>query len=660
MKESLKLLNVESAGFEDVGSASRVMKVDEDILAEAKKISDLTEQESFLRKILEKDPFGYVSSKCYLATLVKNKDPKYACDLILSACQADFLNPNNYLIFAEIAAEHKAWLVARDTLMIVKWLCSDASKDILEKLKSLNTLVLESIKNKVEDNSKDKFWSNKSPDKYSILLKLHNRSKIKKVIDYSFKLLDVFPEDKENYETVIRALSLTQNREAINRFIEYVQKNLSADIASQNLYLGIAYHFLSDFDTSLSYLQEVLKKDVINPNALYYLALNFLIKNDLKNFVSTFNKIIPPPKDYFIALYFISGAISSLEIKTTKFPDQKNISREVTLVIKKLLQNKQDELAHFIIKQFKKLNYYSILEFLQPNLAELFIRDNCFDHAREVLKDCTDFEVYRLNAWMYRLEGKEDLAEEELVKYRKSWIPDKDSGIFPRPVDLNLPDKAPDDIEQIFKFLESAYSQAKEMIHQFSLEYGLNIMTCIETVCQDCCKKTFPAVTYTEYLYMRYWLEKQSEEFKNDIYKKSNEIVNLYRERYKKDPPFVCNESSNIRKEYPYNFTFTCPYLGDNKCNIYEARPFDCRSYGYGTDDGFRHKSCKYFFDQVKAASRLTLERKAINIRSFFEFAKLTDEKLIGRRIVAPIPVWFAQSHEETLKKINNDISKSS
>ena len=36
---------------------------------------------------------------------------------------------------------------------------------------------------------------------------------------------------------------------------------------------------------------------------------------------------------------------------------------------------------------------------------------------------------------------------------------------------------------------------------------------------------------------------------------------------------------------------------------------------------------------------------------SFADFIKLTDEKLIGINVVAPIPVWFAQEHEKTLWK---------
>jgi Fe-S-cluster containining protein len=218
-------------------------------------------------------------------------------------------------------------------------------------------------------------------------------------------------------------------------------------------------------------------------------------------------------------------------------------------------------------------------------------------------------------------------------------------------LDLDLPDEVSNNKEQIFEILEDAFNKTKDYIKQLDLEYGLNGMTCIETGCQDCCTKTFPDVSYTEYLYIYEWLNKQPEDFKNRIYKSSKEVVTLYKKKYGKEPPFLKGET-DIHCEYPMDFTFDCPFLGDNKCNVYEARPFACRAYGYGSRDGIRYKGCNYFYEQFKGATKLTDIRKVISIPSFYKFSRIADEKLIGKRIRAPIPVWFSQSHEEVLEKI--------
>ena len=114
------------------------------------------------------------------------------------------------------------------------------------------------------------------------------------------------------------------------------------------------------------------------------------------------------------------------------------------------------------------------------------------------------------------------------------------------------------------------------------------------------------------------------------------------------------------QKEYPADFVFACPCLRDNKCNVYDVRPFTCRTYAYTIHDGVRYKGCNYFFEQLKGATKLHDIRKVINMASFFDFAGLVDKKLIGMRVIAPIPVWFAQSYDQTLEIIQQQISKKS
>ena len=650
MKKSLELLGVKSSGLEDLPSVLGASKNDDEVFNEAIKINNLVERETYLRKFLEKKSSGYPKSKCLLAELIKMSDLKYACDLIFSLCRNFPSDSNGYLLFGEIAIEHNAWLVAKSALEVVIWICPDEDKDVIKKTKTLLELVLSKITSKEKDNSKNEFWYNKEIDKHWVLQMLYNQSKIKELIEYSFKLLDTFPDDKKNYEVVYKALSLTNNKEAFDRFIDHFKKYLSNDKVNQNLYLGMAYHSLLDFNASNRCFQEVLNIEKINPKALFYLALNHLMQNDLENFVAIYEKIIPPPEPSFTALYFIYIAVLNLKLDQTEFPDQKNISSEVSKMFHKLLIHGQKDLTDFLIKQFKELNYHIILPFLNLYLAEMFIKENQLDKAKELLEVVGDNEAHRLYAWIYRLEGKEDMAEKELVKYRKQWIPEKESGLHCQLVDLNLPDKIPNDTKKIFELVSDAYKQTKDLIQKIDLEYGLNTMTCVETTCQDCCKKTFPYMSYTEYLYLRNWLDTQSEELNKQVYERSIQIVNQYKKKYGKAPHFIPRRTAEMHKEYPSDFTFDCPNLGENKCSVYDARPFTCRAYGYTSQDGIKYKGCNYFFEQLKGATKLNPVRKVINMKSFFDFAKHIDEMLIGNNVLAPIPVWLAQSHEETVK----------
>ncbi len=655
MKESLKLLKVENPGLDELFNPIRKSKTSDDILNEAQAISNLVEREAYLRTILDKDPYGFEKVKHCLADLIKIKDPETACKLVLSASKSAYLDSLNYIKFAEVAMANKAWQVAKEALDVAQWLKQDdVSDEINNKLKTLTILISEKINSKEDDNSNNDFWLNKSPDKYPILLKLYNNGKLEKMYELSFKLIEISPENIRNYDTVLRILSLTNDVVYINKFIEYANRYLSDRKGICCLFLGMAYYLLSNFRKSLDCLSTAKELLPVNQYVLYYLALNYLMLNDMDNFLNVCRKITPASNSWFIAIYFISCALSKLELDKIEFPGQKNISNEIRLIIEKLIQQKQGELVKLIINRFNELEYSLDLPFLMPHLAEIFIESNNIPYAREILENCSDIEVHRLKAWIYRIEGNEKLAEEELAKYRESWIPEKEGGIGLKLMNLELSENLLNkNQEEIFEILEDAYKQTTELSNKLFVEYGLNTMTCVEAKCSECCTKTFPGVTFVEYLYIRTWFEEQSEEYKNKIYTKSKQIVDRYRERFNKEAPFVLSDLKSLKREYPGDFKFDCPYLDNNLCTDHSVRPFACRAYGYSSEDGARYQGCEYYFQQIKGASRLTKTRKAINIESFFRFANKADEKLIGKKILAPLPVWFAQTHEETMEKLN-------
>lgn len=650
MKNSLKLLGVEASSLDEL----KFRKSDAEIVSEALDIEDINEKINFLKEHCGQKVAGNPESKRYLISLIKKDEVELACDLMFSVCTYSPADPRNFLLFAEIAMEHKAWYVAKTALEVVIWLTNEKQLDLKDKAKDYLLNVQEKINSNVEDKTQIGFWRNKPVDKYWILERLYYQGKKEKLIKLGLKLLDMYSNDLSNYDVVHKAFTLTEDKNVLEMLCTYLISSCVLDNENKNLYLGMTYYSMDNFDEALEYIVRAVEINPKNLKAKYYLALILVMLNKLKDFVLLFNKMVPTSEASFIALYFIFCAVSNFKLDEIEFPDQKNISSEVAKIIKKLLNVRNYDLAFYLIGQFKKLNYHVILPFLNLYLADLLIRENMIKEAKELLVNCKDEEVHRLWAWIYRIEGKNDLAEGEMVEFRKRWKPEKDKGITCKPVSLHAPEIVPEGMDEIFKSIKGLFDETKSLTRNIELEYGLNEMTCIETGCQDCCKKTFPYVSYVEYLYLKDYIDKQPENFQKLIYEKSKSIVNKYKELYKKDPPLVLGGREEAEREYPTGFRFDCPCLGDNKCNVYENRPFTCRAYGYGTSDGSRYKGCSYFFEQFKGASKLSAIRRVVDMNSFINYAEKVDIHLIGKHVIAPIPVWFSSTYEENLEKIKS------
>lgn len=649
MKESISILGVNSSGLRELTSALPP-KTDIELYEHALSLNG-DEQIKYLKEALKSKPGSYMKSMGLLIDLVKGSDPEYACDLILCLAQYSPINPTPYYLLASAANANDAFSVAKDLLGTAKWLCHENFKEKIDDVNKLLLEVEESIASEKEDKSDDMFWKNKSTDKYWILERLYYRANTKMVADYSFKLLDEQPDDLRNYESVYKVFSI--DNKGAEEFISYINKsdNLSDEI--KYLYLGLANHNLLNIEDSIHYLEESLKENNTNIQALTYLAVNHLFKNDLQSFFSTFKKIKPTPNPINLALYFIYCSLSKMKLEEEEFPNQKNISSEITKILSKLHEYGYLDNVDFLIKQFIELNYQKVLPNLLPSITEIYIKNNDLEKAKMLLEKSDNNEAYRLYAWIARLEGDEDNAEKLMVKYRRNWLAPKETGIYCKLVDLTLPSEPPDDIQEVFKIISGAYDETRDLIKEIDVEYGLDQMTCVETGCQDCCRYTYPYITYIEYMYIKDWLDNQPDEVKNNIRDTSRKVWKMYRDKYNIDPPFLNKES--IKKHvnaYPKDFIFDCPFLGDNKCNVYFNRPFTCRAYGFGSSEGALYKGCNYFFEQLKSATKLNSVRKVINMKSFFDFAGKVDKKLVGKKVAAPIPVWFAEDHDATVKRL--------
>lgn len=656
MKESLEILGIKASGLDEAREDSLLNKSLSD--AETyKSLKDLSEEEkeTYLKELLEKYPHGHIDSKLLLADIVKEKDLDLAYNMIYSAIISDPTSSKGFYSYAALANMYNAFDIGIKSIEVAEWLSfkTDPSQ-LKESILTLKASLLEEKSSGVPDNSKSKFWYTKALDKEWVLKKIYFESNHKKLIKYCKQLISREEAPKKDFEDAIKALGLIKEETSINEVNEYISKS-SLQEPEKNYLLGLCSYFNSNFIQAKESFLQTIKKDPLNSKVMLYLSLSYLHLRDEANFIRYSQLILPESENIFNASFIISSALSKQPISNTPYPNSKKISEEISLIFESLISEDQYPLTVEIEKNFRDLGFYSIVLYLDLYLAEVFINHNDLQKAKEILASSDHHESHRIKAWIYRIEGNEEASEKELIEYRKNLKANKNTAFNCKLINIDLPEVPPKEIEEQLKLVEYAYKKTKEIITDLEIEYGLNSMTCIETKCQDCCTKTYPFISYIEYMLIRSWLETQDISLKNEISKNSQEIISAFKEKYSTEPEFIIGEAE--KKYYPRDFTFNCPCLGDNKCNIYEVRPFTCRSYAFTSPDGYRFKGCNYFFEQFRSATTLHDYRKILNMQSFTDFSLKIDKEIFGKKVSGPIPLWFAGNHEETMRKVNQRLS---
>ena len=654
MDKSLELLNINSAGVEK----ELDNKNDSEIYDEAVKIEDLSQKVEYLKNCLDKSHKSLNKSRYYLASLIKDSEPKLAFFQFFKVVKNSIFYTDNYLLYASLMIEKKAWVYAKQILEAAIMICPATDEQALSQIKSLLSQVQEKISTNEEDSSTSEFKNIEAiiPNAYWVLEQFYYRDNIKLAAYYPFKLLNFFPNDYKIHKTVFKGLSLIDNPMLYETYISFLNKNNEIGENYKNLYLGLTYYNLSKFEQSIHLLSKISEDDECFEDACVYLSLNYLFKEDIENVSDILEKTKTSIEPLYLAISFISFSILEVKINLPKSPNHNEISLEINRIILKLLRLNKKEYALYVINQLKKINIDSTLPILTLLLAETFIKENMLDIAKELLKECNDPEKHRLISWIYRIEDKSELANKELAEYRSKLLfkKSKNRTIQYQLINIDLPEEIPEDKDEILAVLEDGYSQIKKIKGEIQLEYGINKDTCFEANCHECCTKTFPLVSFTEYLYMRKWLDGQDEQYKNKIYEESIKLVTLFKETYKKEPQFIAVKDTLFQNSYPRDYSFTCPFLVENKCSVYPAQPFICRTFGYSSSnlDGIRFRGCNYFSRQLHSATELSNIRKIINENSCLNFVSELDKKLIDKHILASIPVWFSHSHEEILEII--------
>lgn len=660
MLESLKILNTESSELEKNEYDEDINFTDKQLLKKIKKIKEKNERENYLKTYLaNKDLLHYAESTIYLIRLVKKYNPSLALDFIYRIQNSTSIyEPTIYTLMSEVALEQNAYKRSLEYLECAVLLCSERDKAQKKQIDTLLNKTLSGLKKSTDDSSNDKFWQNKSV-KFSTLLEyLYYQNGIKAAQLYAIKFLNYFPDKLDYYMTIYKILTREKNEEVLNQFESYLRKSKHLNDSLKNLYSGMISFNLNNFDKSIEYLNKVINNEN-NSLAKIYLCKCYIIQENKDSCLKTFQKIIPSPELEYLSLFFIACAFLEINIGKPEIKSNKDISLTMSKFIEQTLTLNKINLLEYLLTQFKKYDYNNLLPELNPYLAEVFIKHNNIPKAKLILSESSHIEKHRLNAWIHRLEGNKYLAEQELTIYRKKVIETTDilsnekHPIY-QLIPINIPDSLPHETNKIMDIVNDVYQQTSKIINDINLEYGTTSSTCLEYRCSECCTKTYPLITYTEYLYLKSWLDKQSEELKNTIRQRSIDFIKSYKEKYGKEPPFIVTDDplKDMSQFYTKSLKFECPNLVDNKCSVYEARPFMCRAYGYTTSVGkISLRGCNFFRVQYKIASILNRVRKLINYSMGQKFFLDADKELIGESVLAPIPVWFAQNYEETVWK---------
>ena len=664
MKESLKIL------LDGKGCNSALDKGNTDsdnfVFEKAKRIKDLKKKQEFLLQYVSSSPDQYKLCCIYYIDLIKKSNPSYAYDLAYKLHKHLVKEPLPHWMIAEIALENKAWIFARKELQTALWLSLDDKQNI-KNTEILLKKVLTKIKSGESDSSNTSYWKNKEIDIIEIFFSMLHSLDGSELLKYGIGLLKTFPENTENLEKVYESLALKNDSGMLLQFKDYLKESSIPD-SLKNLYFGLINYDLSNYTESLDFLSKAKEAKSNYVKAMFYISANHLLMHNIPDFTTIFYKLIEPyssnmslggismsSSPSFTAILILWSIYSETSLtKKWEFQNEKIISKELSRLIKRVIGKWTNEQLNDLTKKLIQNDFLRLLPSFSIYLCEAFIQAKLLPLAKEILNSITDSEIYRLKAWIYRVENNTEMAEKELSKYRASIDFSKTPNIVLESLSINYPKELGHNEEDILNSIKDIYKQTDGLVKELQLEYGINNNTCEENSCADCCKKTFPIITYSEYLYIKKWLENQPKSYQDEIKLKSLEIVNRYMKTYKSEPPFITNEISYINTkvtEYPKEFTCTCPFLKDDKCTVYESRPFMCRAYGYSTIDGASFKGCNYFFFQLMYATKTTNTRKIINFDSFNQFIKEADNKLIETSTSAPIPLWFAYDHRESKTK---------
>ncbi|NQY79478.1 MAG: YkgJ family cysteine cluster protein [Candidatus Caenarcaniphilales bacterium] len=333
---------------------------------------------------------------------------------------------------------------------------------------------------------------------------------------------------------------------------------------------------------------------------------------------------------------------------------------KINIVFSNQIQQALDDFDFFSLKEILPdiTFYYSqyILEFKvtekYDQLAHELLNFEYIDFCDGVenIEQRQEAERVRLLAFYYRVTGDKAKSEEYMMRYRKIMPSDITVDLSPEMRPKSNPSFFPatETLKNWGQVLEEVVTTQKDVLKIT----GLHEDTCAYFNCSDCCNYTSPHMSLTEYLYLKEWAEENDyplEEARERAREIQAEHKTEFGEELKIIDKSIANNSEK-GKENPHGFKYSCPFLVDKRCSIYEARPLLCRGFGLSSDDNLAVKTCNFYLGQYTHNCSRDNERYVYDLRPVQLMATESDRYLSKVRgldkveLKGTIVSWLSQN----------------
>ncbi len=291
------------------------------------------------------------------------------------------------------------------------------------------------------------------------------------------------------------------------------------------------------------------------------------------------------------------------------------------------------EYSSFILRYKIAAKYSEVWEILSPYALEFSAFDLSSNSNKQVFT-AKNLEAIRLLGIYKRLQGDLLGAEHYEFLYHKYFSPDTErrAHLISHANTQGFPSA------EILTNWGSILQECDEIQEAIHKQAGLESSTCEYFSCTDCCKYTFPVMSYTEFLYLKNWLVANNYPL-GELEQRCAEIQSQYESQYGERFKVLDKNlpENNIRGiENPHNFKYTCPFLDNaGRCSCYAARPLLCRGFGLSTDNGISTKSCQYFIKQYDHGANADADRDVYDLRQVQALARASDRHLSASNSVA-------------------------
>lgn len=309
-----------------------------------------------------------------------------------------------------------------------------------------------------------------------------------------------------------------------------------------------------------------------------------------------------------------------------------------------------------VIKTIDLFSLKEALRYIVFYYSQELIKENQSERFQKIEKEllAADFdplEQQRCLAMLYRRTGDETKAETAILKYRELFVPDLER----RSKLKSIGNKKFFSPEKTLENWQQVLDECDEIQNDIEIIAGLYKATCDYFSCSDCCEKTFPIMSYTEYLHLKKYLEVNDYDLQK-IKKASDQIQADHEKQFGSKLKIIDKTKKENQKrgvENPNAYKYRCPFLDEGgRCSCYQARPLLCRGFGLSSDNNISIKTCNFYLGQYQHNSSPENERYVYDMRQAQMLARASDKNLTQKNLgtekilSGTIVAWFSSDNE--------------